>query len=29
MGPQGMLVGIWAAADWAIHFYERHGFALE
>jgi GNAT superfamily N-acetyltransferase len=23
-----MLVGTWAAATWAIHFYERHGFAL-
>ena len=23
-----MLVGTWAAADWAICFYERHGFAL-
>ena len=23
-----MLVGTWAAADWAIRFYERHGFAL-
>ena len=23
-----MLVGTWAAAAWAIHFYERHGFAL-
>jgi GNAT superfamily N-acetyltransferase len=22
-----MLVGTWAAATWAIHFYERHGFA--
>jgi GNAT superfamily N-acetyltransferase len=22
------LVGTWAAATWAIHFYERHGFAL-
>jgi GNAT superfamily N-acetyltransferase len=21
------LVGTWAAADWAIRFYERHGFA--
>ncbi|MDP3746297.1 MAG: GNAT family N-acetyltransferase [Phenylobacterium sp.] len=25
-GP--MLVGTWAAADWAIGFYERHGFRL-
>jgi GNAT superfamily N-acetyltransferase len=23
-----MLVGTWAAAGWAIRFYERHGFAL-
>jgi GNAT superfamily N-acetyltransferase len=23
-----MLIGTWAAADWAIRFYERHGFAL-
>jgi GNAT superfamily N-acetyltransferase len=23
-GP--LLVGTWAAAEWAIHFYERHGF---
>ena len=23
-----MLVGTWAAAEWAIGFYERHGFAL-
>ena len=22
------LVGTWAAADWAIRFYERHGFEL-
>ena len=21
-----MLVGTWAAATWAIRFYERHGF---
>jgi GNAT superfamily N-acetyltransferase len=21
-----MLVGTWAAADWAVRFYERHGF---
>jgi GNAT superfamily N-acetyltransferase len=25
---QRMLVGTWAAASWAISFYERHGFAL-
>ena len=24
-----ILVGTWAAADWAIRFYERHGFALQ
>ena len=23
-----MLVGTWASADWAIRFYQRHGFAL-
>ena len=23
-----MLVGTWAAAEWAIGFYERHGFEL-
>ena len=23
-----MLVGTWAAAGWAIAFYERHGFAV-
>lgn len=23
-----LLVGSWAAATWAIRFYERHGFAL-
>lgn len=23
-----MLVGTWAAADWAIRFYEKHGFRL-
>jgi GNAT superfamily N-acetyltransferase len=29
-GSQGrpMLVGTWAAAEWAIRFYERHGFEL-
>ena len=25
-GP--LLVGTWAAAEWAIRFYERHGFVL-
>jgi GNAT superfamily N-acetyltransferase len=23
-----MLVGTWAAAEWAIRFYERHGFSM-
>ena len=23
-----MLVGTWAAAQWAIGFYQRHGFGL-
>jgi hypothetical protein len=23
-----MLVGTWAAANWAIDFYRRHGFEL-
>jgi len=23
-----MLVGTWAGADWAVHFYRRHGFEL-
>jgi len=23
-----MLIGTWAAAVWAIHFYERHGFQI-
>ncbi|MBD0283491.1 MAG: GNAT family N-acetyltransferase [Thermoleophilaceae bacterium] len=23
-----MLVGTWAAADWAVRFYRRHGFEL-
>jgi len=23
-----MLVGTWAAAEWAVAFYQRHGFAL-
>jgi GNAT superfamily N-acetyltransferase len=26
-GP--LLVGTWAAAAWAIRFYERHGFRLQ
>jgi GNAT superfamily N-acetyltransferase len=25
-GTRRMLVGTWAAADWAIRFYRRHGF---
>ncbi|HSS94016.1 MAG TPA: GNAT family N-acetyltransferase, partial [Candidatus Dormibacteraeota bacterium] len=25
---RSMLVGTWAAADWAIRFYRRHGFEL-
>ena len=28
LGERPMLVGTWAAADWAIRFYERHGFEL-
>ncbi len=28
MSDKPMLVGTWAAATWAIRFYERHGFAL-
>jgi GNAT superfamily N-acetyltransferase len=26
--PRRMLVGTWAAATWAIDFYQRHGFEL-
>jgi GNAT superfamily N-acetyltransferase len=26
--PRRMLVGTWAAATWAISFYQRHGFEL-
>jgi GNAT superfamily N-acetyltransferase len=26
--PGPMLVGTWAAATWAIRFYERHGFRM-
>jgi GNAT superfamily N-acetyltransferase len=26
--PRRMLVGTWAAADWAVAFYRRHGFEL-
>jgi GNAT superfamily N-acetyltransferase len=28
LSSRRMLVGTWAAADWAIRFYERHGFQL-
>lgn len=28
MSARRMLVGTWAAADWAIRFYQRHGFTL-
>ena len=28
LSDKPMLVGTWAAATWAIRFYERHGFAL-
>jgi GNAT superfamily N-acetyltransferase len=28
LGTQRMLVGTWAAAEWAIRFYRRHGFNL-
>jgi GNAT superfamily N-acetyltransferase len=28
LSPRPMLVGTWAAATWAIRFYERHRFAL-
>jgi GNAT superfamily N-acetyltransferase len=28
MSTRRMLVGTWAAADWAIRFYERHRFEL-
>ena len=28
MSAKPILVGTWAAATWAIRFYERHGFAL-
>lgn len=28
LGERPMLVGTWAAAEWAIRFYRRHGFAL-
>lgn len=28
IGGRRILVGTWAAADWAIRFYRRHGFEL-
>jgi GNAT superfamily N-acetyltransferase len=28
LSTRRMLVGTWAAASWAIGFYQRHGFAL-
>ena len=28
LAKQRMLVGTWAAAEWAIRFYRRHGFEL-
>jgi GNAT superfamily N-acetyltransferase len=28
LSTRRMLVGTWQAADWAIRFYQRHGFAL-
>ncbi len=28
MSTRPMLVGTWAAAEWAIRFYRRHGFEL-
>jgi GNAT superfamily N-acetyltransferase len=28
MAARRLLVGTWAAADWAIDFYRRHGFEL-
>jgi GNAT superfamily N-acetyltransferase len=28
LGSRRMLVGTWAAAEWAISFYRRHGFEL-
>ena len=28
LSAQRMLVGTWAAADWAIRFYQRNGFEL-
>lgn len=28
LSQRPMLIGTWAAAEWAIRFYQRHGFAL-
>ena len=28
LGTRPLLVGTWAAADWAIRFYEKHGYRL-
>jgi GNAT superfamily N-acetyltransferase len=28
LNAQPMLVGTWAAAEWAVRFYQRHGFEL-
>ncbi len=28
LSPRRILVGTWEAADWAIRFYQRHGFEL-
>jgi GNAT superfamily N-acetyltransferase len=28
LSTRRMLVGTWAAAEWAVAFYQRHGFAL-
>jgi GNAT superfamily N-acetyltransferase len=28
LSSRRMLIGTWAAADWAIRFYQRHGFQL-
>jgi GNAT superfamily N-acetyltransferase len=28
LSTRRMLIGTWAAADWAVRFYQRHGFQL-
>ena len=28
LASEPILIGTWAAAVWAIHFYERHGFQM-